>query len=158
MQTDVDVNEVKKQAEKLFKNGQFYCSEAIISSIKDQFELDISDRMIAMASGFPVGIGKSKCVCGAVSGGVMAISYFFGRDKGGDKRIERNLKLANELQQSFQDNHGALCCKVLTDGFDMTSGEHKEQCTSFTGEVAAKATEIILREIKAGGTTLEGEN
>lgn len=157
MQTDVDKDEVKKQAEELFRSGQFYCSEAIVSSIRDQFELDISDRMIAMASGFPVGIGKSKCVCGAVSGGVMAVSYFFGRSEGGDERVERNLKLANELQQSFQDNHGCLCCKVLTDGLDMNSGEHKEQCISFTGEVAAKATEIILREIEAGGTTLKGE-
>ena len=157
MQTDVKVNEVKEEAEELFRDGQFYCSEAIISSIKNQFKLDISDRIIAMASGFPVGIGKSKCVCGAVSGGVMAVSYFFGRTKGGDKRVERNLKLANELQQSFQDNHGCLCCKVLTNDFDMASGEHKEQCASFTGEVAAKATEIILREIKTGGTTFEGE-
>lgn len=157
MNVDVNVNEVKEQAEELFRSGQFYCSEAIISSIKEKFELDISDRMIAMASGFPVGIGKAKCVCGAVSGGVMAISYFFGRSKGGDERVERNLKLVNELQQSFRDDHGCLCCHVLTDGFDMAAGEHKEQCSSFTGEVAAKATEIILREIKTGGTTLEGE-
>jgi len=155
LQTDVRVNEVREEAEGLFRSGQFYCSEAIISSIRNQFELDISDRIIAMASGFPVGIGKSKCVCGAVSGGVMAISYFFGRTKGGDKRVERNLRLTNELQQSFKDNHGCLCCKVLTDGFNMASGEHKDQCASFTGEVAAKATEIILREINAGGTTLE---
>ncbi|MCK8826822.1 C-GCAxxG-C-C family protein [Natroniella acetigena] len=157
MKTDITARQVKEEAEELFNSGQFYCSEAIISSIKNQFELEISDRIIAMASGFPVGIGKSKCLCGAISGGVMAISYFFGRTTGGDQRVEYNLKLVNELQQSFKDKHGFLCCKVLTKGFDMASGEHKEQCASFTGEIAAKATEIILRELKAGNATVEGE-
>jgi C_GCAxxG_C_C family probable redox protein len=47
---------------------------------------------------FPVGIGKSKCVCGAVSGGVMALGYFFGRTKGGDPKVQNTLELANELQ------------------------------------------------------------
>ncbi|MCK8817861.1 C-GCAxxG-C-C family protein [Natroniella sulfidigena] len=157
MNTNVNKEQVREDAEELFNSGQFYCSEAIISSIKDHFELDISDRIIAMASGFPVGIGKSKCVCGAVSGGVMAISYFFGRTTGGDPRVEHNLRLVHELQQSFKNNHNYLCCKVLTKGFDMASGEHKEQCASFTGEIAAKATEIIIRELKAGNATVEGE-
>jgi hypothetical protein len=30
---------------------------------------------------------------------------------------------------------------------DMGSGEHKEQCISFTGEIAEKAAEIIVREL-----------
>ncbi|MGM0472075.1 MAG: C-GCAxxG-C-C family protein [Bacillota bacterium] len=157
MQTDVEVNEVKEDAQAAFRSGEFFCSEAIVSTIRDHFELDISKRMIAMASGFPVGVGKSKCICGAVSGAVMAVSYFFGRTEGGDQRVERNLKLANELHDSFQDKHGCLCCRVLTSGMDMESNEHKEQCISFTGEMAAKATEIILRETKKDNTTLEEE-
>jgi len=30
---------------------------------------------------------------------------------------------------------------------DMASGEHKAQCISFTGEIAEKAAEIIVREL-----------
>ncbi|MFL0247280.1 C-GCAxxG-C-C family (seleno)protein [Candidatus Clostridium stratigraminis] len=105
------------------------------------------DEMIAMASGFPIGIGKSKCVCGAVSGGVMCLGYFFGRTKGGDTKIQKTFALANELQESFKNNHKVLCCKVLTHGMDMASGEHKEQCISFTGEIAEKTAEIIVREL-----------
>ncbi len=108
--------------------------------------------MIAMASGFPIGIGKSKCVCGAVSGGVMALGYFFGRTQGGDPKVQDTLKLAYELQEGFRKNHKVLCCKVLTKGFDMASAEHKDQCVAFTGEIAEKTAEIIVRELNLVNT------
>ncbi len=105
------------------------------------------EEMVAMASGFPIGIGKSKCVCGAVSGGIMSLGYFFGRTRGKDPKVQKTLELANELQQSFKDNHNHLCCRILTKGMDMGSGEHKNQCLSFTGEIAEKAASIIVREL-----------
>ncbi len=133
------LKKIKSDAEALYRNGEFYCSEAIVYSIKENFSLDMPDEMIAMASGFPVGIGKSKCVCGAVSGGVMSLGYFFGRTKGGDPKVQNTLELAHELQESFKANHKVLCCKVLTrGGMDMGSGEHKDQCVAFTGEIAEK--------------------
>jgi C_GCAxxG_C_C family probable redox protein len=147
MKERVSINKIKRDAEELYRKGDFFCSEAIVYSIKENFELDMPDEMIAMASGFPVGIGKSKCVCGAVSGGVMALGYFFGRTKGGDPKVQNTLKLANELQESFKSNHKVLCCKVLTHGMDMGSGEHKEQCIAFTGEIAEKTAQIIVREL-----------
>lgn len=147
MKREVSIKKIKSNAEELYRKGDFYCSEAIVSSIKNNFEIDMPDEMIAMASGFPIGIGKSKCVCGAVSGGVMCIGYFFGRTKGGDPKVQNTLKLANELQESFRKNHGCLCCHVHTRKFDMASGEHKEQCISFTGEIAEKTAQIIVREL-----------
>ncbi|SKC42905.1 C-GCAxxG-C-C family (seleno)protein [Maledivibacter halophilus] len=147
MKKEVSIKKIKNDAEESFRRGDFYCSEAIVSSIKNNFEIDMPDEMIAMASGFPIGIGKSKCVCGAVSGGVLSLGYFFGRTKGGDPKVQNTLKLANELQQSFRDNHGCLCCHVHTKGMNMASGEHKKQCISFTGEIAQKAAQIIVREL-----------
>ncbi len=138
MKNEISIKKIKSDAEALYRNGEFYCSEAIVYSIKENFSLDMPDEMIAMASGFPVGIGKSKCVCGAVSGGVMSLGYFFGRTKGGDPKVQNTLELAHELQESFKANHKVLCCKVLTRGMDMGSGEHKDQCVAFTGEIAEK--------------------
>lgn len=149
MTNQVDITRVKEEAEALFRAGQYYCSEAVIASIRNQFELDMPEEMIAMASGFPIGIGRSKCACGAVTGGIMALGYFFGRTKGSsptDPQSIKALAVANELQAYFKANHGVICCSVLTDGLDMASGEHKAQCIAFTGEIAEKTAEIILRE------------
>lgn len=147
MVNEVSIKKVKEDAENLYREGKFFCSEAIVSSIRDNFKLDMPREMIAMASGFPIGIGKSKCVCGAVSGGIMCIGYFFGRTEGGDTKVNRTLELANELQESFRNNHKVLCCKVLTKGMDFATKEHLNQCVAFTGEVAKRAAEIITREL-----------
>ncbi|RQD71221.1 MAG: hypothetical protein D5S00_02435 [Tindallia sp. MSAO_Bac2] len=149
MKNEVSISKIRQDAEALFREGKYYCSEAIVASIRENFKLDMPEEMIAMASGFPVGIGKSKCTCGAVSGGVLALGYFFGRTEGTnpkDPRSVKTLELAYELQDDFKKNHKLLCCSVLTKGMDMASGEHKEQCISFTGEVAENAAKIILRE------------
>lgn len=147
MKREVSISKIKNDAEEYFRSGQFFCSEAILHSIRDNFELDIPDQVMGMASSFPVGIGRSKCTCGAVSGAVMTLGYFFGRSEGGDPKVNKNLELANELQQRFKDNHKVLCCSILTKGMDMASGEHKAQCVSFTGEMAENLADIVVREL-----------
>ncbi len=147
MKQEVSVLKVKEDAEALFRGG-FFCSEAVVSSIRSNFELDIPEWVISMASGFPVGIGRSKCLCGAVSGGVMALGLFFGRTQQGDPKVEKNLEVAKELHDYFKEANGknALCCRILTKEFDMGKGEHKEQCIAFTGLVAEKVAQIVIRE------------
>lgn len=144
---EVSIEKIRKEAEDLFRGG-FFCSEAVISVIRSNFELDVPEEIIAMASGFPVGIGRSKCVCGAVSGGVMAIGLLFGRTVQKDPQVEQTLALSKELHDWFKVANGknALCCRILTKEFDMGQGEHKEQCIRYTGLVAAKVAEMIVRE------------
>ena len=147
VKSEVSVAKITKDAEELFRNG-FFCSEAVVSSIRSNFEIDIPEVVISMASGFPVGIGRSKCLCGAVSGGVMAIGLVFGRTVQKDPQVEETMRLSKELHDWFKEASGknALCCRILTKEFDMGQGEHKEQCVRFTGMVAGKVAEMIIRE------------
>lgn len=145
------LNKVKEDAEQLFKQGGFYCSEAVVASIRENLAPEMPEALVSAASGFPVGAGRSKCMCGAVSGGIICMGYLFGRTSPStpqDPKSQNALKLTNELQQSFRDNHrGVLCCHVHTCGMDMASGEHKAQCVAFTGEMARKTAEIAAREL-----------
>ena len=147
LKKEVSVAKIAKDAEDLFRGG-FFCSEAVVSSIRSNFEMDVPEEVIAMASGFPIGIGRSKCLCGAVSGGVMAIGLVFGRTVQKDPQVEQTLLLSKELHDWFKAANGknALCCRILTKEFDMGAGEHKEQCIRFTGLVAGKVAEMIIRE------------
>jgi C_GCAxxG_C_C family probable redox protein len=158
MNPAIDVSKVREDAEAYFRRGNFYCSEAIVASVRDNIAPDMPDALIAAASGFPVGVGRSKCMCGAVSGAVMAIGYVFGRtgpSAPADPRSVKTLELAGELQQAFRDSHRVLCCSVHTKGMDMASGEHKAQCIAFTGEMAGKAAEIIARELAENPSAME---
>lgn len=143
----IDLEKIKTIAENYYRNGDFYCSEAIVKTIKDEFALPISDDVIAMASGFPVGIGGSGCTCGAVAGGVMAIGLFFGRTQPKDTKVDKTMALSKELHDTFKDKHKCTCCRVLTKDMTLGSPEHMEQCIRFTGEVALDTAKIIAREL-----------
>ena len=148
--TAVSPKEIGNCAECNFKEG-FYCCEALMAAIKDGFELDVPDEVIAMSSGMAVGVGHSGCLCGAVNGGVMALGLLFGRtEKAGpqDPRSVEVMQLTSELLDWFKENNGkhSACCRVLTRGFDMSKGEHKKQCIHFTGLCAQKTAEIICRQ------------
>ncbi|MGE5631983.1 MAG: C-GCAxxG-C-C family protein [Caulobacteraceae bacterium] len=147
MSISVDLERIRSQAEDYYRNGDFYCSEAIVKTIRDEFELQLPDNVIAMASGFPVGIGGAGCTCGAISGGIMALGMLFGRAKAKDEKVNKAMALSNELHQIFQSKHKSLCCRVLTKGMTLGSPEHMEQCIAFTGEVAYETAKIICREL-----------
>jgi C_GCAxxG_C_C family probable redox protein len=148
----VDLNKIRRTAEQYYRDGDFYCSESILKTIKDEFEMPISDDVIALASGFPVGIGGSGCTCGAVVGGVMALGMFFGRTQGKDEKVNRAMALSHELHDTFQNRHKVLCCRVLTQGMVLGTLEHMTQCIAFTGEVAQETAKIIARELNLEAT------
>lgn len=143
----IDLEQIKDTAEEYYRKGEFYCSEAIVKAIKDAFELDFSDDVIKMASGFPVGIGGSGCTCGAVSGGVMALGMVFGRKEGNDPKVKKAMELSAELHDRFREKRKFVCCKILTKGMELGTADHKKQCVEITGEVAKITAEIILREM-----------
>lgn len=45
MKNEVSIKKIKEDAESLFRKGNFYCSEAVVSSIKSNFDLDMPDEM-----------------------------------------------------------------------------------------------------------------
>lgn len=73
--TEISPRQVQRKAEECFKGG-YYCCEALISTIRDEFKLDVPKEVIAMASGMAVGAGKSGCACGAFNGGILALGMF----------------------------------------------------------------------------------
>lgn len=144
----MDNNKVKTEAEKLYREGSFYCSEAVLKSVLEAMGETPSHEIIAMSSGFPVGIGGAGCTCGAISGGVMAIGYFFGRSEAKSNNVAKCMTLSNELYKRFINRNRYSCCKILTKKLELGSKEHMEQCIRFTGEVASDCFEIIKIELK----------
>lgn len=143
MRFDVDLERIRKIAEDYYRNGDFYCSEAVVKTIIDEFQIDVSEDVIKMSSGFPVGMGGMGCTCGALTGGVMAIGLVYGRSQGKDPKVNKAMELSAKLYQIFCERHKVSCCKVLTRGMEKGSPEHMQQCIAFTGEMAYEAAKII---------------
>ena len=55
--TEISPRAVQRAAEKNFKSG-YYCCEALMCTIRDEFKLDVPKEVIAMSSGMAVGAGN----------------------------------------------------------------------------------------------------
>ena len=66
---------IREEAEAYYRNGDFIARKRLWrpfgNTLMRRFPLKL-----CMASGFPVGVGGAKCICGALSGGVMCLGYF----------------------------------------------------------------------------------
>lgn len=138
------IEEARQTAESYFKRGEFYCSESVITTINEMLDQPFEPKLAKLASGFPIGIGKSGCLCGAVSGGVMALGLAYGREKPGADMPDSFPNNA-ALHDHIIDKYGSTCCRVLTMEFDdFNSKERAEHCYDITGEVAAWVIENFI--------------
>ena len=143
---NIDLDKIKSTAEEYYRSGDFYCSEAVVKTVKDAFGLSVPDAVIAAASGFPVGMGGAGCTCGALAGGILALGLVFGRTTPKDARVDKAMKLSRELHDSFKKRHKSTCCRKLTRYMIMGTSGQMKQCIAFTGDVARETAQIILRE------------
>ncbi len=110
-----------------------------------------SDLIPKIATGFCGGVSRSCGMCGAVSGGIMAIGLFKGRTSSTESAAE-TYGTVRKLLDKFRERFGSTNCKELT-GCDLGTDEGqdffkkndlKQKCRIYTEE----ATRIALSLIK----------
>lgn len=116
------------EAEQLYRSGQFNCAEAVMETVRRQFAPQLPESVVGTVSGFGGGSGVG-CICGAVSGGTVALGLLFG-----DKKI--TTQLTKEMHLWFKEKYGVTCCKTIRQ-------THKGACPILTGEVAGKVAEML---------------
>lgn len=99
-------------AEERFLAG-YNCAQAVLYSLADELGID-RNTALKIACGFGAGIGRSQEVCGAVSGGVMALGLKYGRGEGEEKsRTEDTYRRTREFIAHFTRRHGSVQCRDL---------------------------------------------
>jgi C_GCAxxG_C_C family probable redox protein len=112
---------------------------------------DIQSELIPkIATGFCGGIARTGGICGAVSGAVMAISIFYGRNLP-DESVDNNYIPVQKIIEMFENKFGSTNCKQLT-GCNLGTEEGRklffstkiiEQCRYYTEEATRMAMSII---------------
>jgi C_GCAxxG_C_C family probable redox protein len=135
-ETAADVNarnvpeQVAEEAERLYRSGKMHCAEAVLAAVKQAFAPQIPDEVLQLAGGFGGGSGAG-CICGAVSGGTMALGLAMVGDKKAVSAMTR------ELHRWFKEEYGATCCKILT-------AHGKSGCVNLAARVAGRVAELLL--------------
>jgi len=134
------------------------CPQCVLATVQETVGI-IDDQTVKASHGLSGGGGLlGEGICGALSGGLLALSAKFGRDR--DKldrgRYINNFKKARDLTERFRLEFGGVTCKELQQQFtgrtyDMwNAGEYQafdaargRQCAHATGTVTKWVVELL---------------
>ncbi len=75
---------------------------------------------LKISCGFGAGMGRKQEVCGAVTGGIIAIGAKYGRGEDDEQSAtEKTYEKTKELLDKFQTKHGTIICLELLDGCNL---------------------------------------
>lgn len=142
------LDHVREVGEEYFRRGDFFCSESVVQTINDLLGRPYDPSIVKMASGFPIGQGKKQCLCGAISGGQMALGMALGRVHG-EAMDEKMFPAAADLHDWCRETYGATCCRVITRewaGDNFASPERKAHCIQITGATAEWVADRLIED------------
>ena len=137
------------------------CAQCVVAAIEGVFNLEMGDVFKAGHS-LAGGVGLSgNGTCGALSGGAIALSYKYGRERK-DFHRSRGMKsyvMTKKLYDRFVKEFGSCICRdvqkrIMGRSFDLwdagdykkfeAAGGHRDKCPDVAGKVARWVSEIIL--------------
>ena len=101
-----------------FESG-YNCAQSVLLAYCDDVNIDKSTAL-KISCGFGAGMGRKQEVCGAVTGGIIAIGAKYGRGEDDEQSAtEKTYEKTKELLDKFQTKHGTIICLELLDGCNL---------------------------------------
>ena len=145
-QAEAVIAQIRERAENLYQTRQLLCSEAVVVTLNKALNGGLSDaQAVSIAAPFSIAMGDSGCICGALSGAVIASGLLTGGDQPyrHRKRMRQN---ARHLHDTFKTANGATCCRVLSRRVSHDREAHFQQCARLTSDAAETAARLILSQ------------
>ena len=136
----------------------YNCAQSILYAFGPDLGLD-AERALKVATGLGGGLGGRGEVCGAVSGGILALGLRFGRGGQQEKAVaQRAYQKTGELMAAFERVHGSCACRTLLGGCDLRTPEgmqrfreenlHQKVCVGCVRTVGEILTGMLAVEAK----------
>lgn len=143
-QSEALARRVADRARAHFESGEFYCAEAILLAVNQEFGAGLDPRTArSLAVGLGEGLGQAGCMCGALSGGVLSVSLLLAATLSPDA-----VRAASrELHDRFKKSGGSTCCRVLTKPVKNDPAKHFANCAELTHHGGLLAARLILERL-----------
>ncbi len=103
--------------------GGYNCAQSVFYAFCEDLGVD-QDTALKVACGFGAGMGRKGEVCGAVTGGIMALGVKYGRGEKEDRAVtDAAYVKVRELMDQFSNRNGTCICRQLLNGCDLTTEE-----------------------------------
>lgn len=100
------------KAVELFKRG-FNCSQAVFAAFAGEFGMD-EETALKVSAGLGGGVGRSREVCGAVSGAAMLVGFKYGATNGDDAEAKAKCyAVVQEIITEFKQTNPSIVCREL---------------------------------------------
>ncbi len=145
---DGELNAIKDglaaRAEDLYRSRNHLCADALLLTFNDALGGGLSEQQaVGLTSGLSIGQGGSGCLCGAVSGGALALGLLLG-ETGAYRHSGRVREAVNQLHERFKLEHRSTCCRVLTKNVKHDEDAHFDQCAGLTADAARMVADILF--------------
>jgi C_GCAxxG_C_C family probable redox protein len=131
----------------------YNCSQAVLHAFSEDLGLD-GDTALRIACGLGAGMARRQEVCGAVTGGIIAIGLKHGRGEGQERAVTEAAYLkVREFMGQFESKNGSCICRNLLKGCDLATPEGQRhyiendllnQTCAFCVRTAAEAVENVI--------------
>ncbi|HSW35176.1 MAG TPA: C-GCAxxG-C-C family protein [Candidatus Limnocylindrales bacterium] len=137
------------------------CAQCIVAAVQDFFP--VNSALFKAATSFSGGVASTiEGPCGAFSGGVLVLSYFFGRSReeyADISLLRRPGPLVRVYWDKFKTNYGGDTCRQIQmhmfgkafhflDGDEYRdyeeAGGHSEKCSAIVGQASVWLAELLL--------------
>jgi C_GCAxxG_C_C family probable redox protein len=133
--------EVESRAAAYYEAG-LHCGESVVRAASEVCESELPPQVMRLASGFCEGLGGSRCICGALAGGVMALGLLAGRESADDPWEPAYFAAAELRRRWVEDQEAESCDEVVTRIGGMHLPERWAHCTELVGRTARWVVEI----------------
>lgn len=107
---DLPSGSPEEEARKLFESG-YYCAESVLMAVAKHHGIE-SPLIPSIATGFCSGIARTSGMCGALTGGILALNLLYGRHNA-EETVTRNYEAVQKLIEGFRSSHGSTNCSEL---------------------------------------------
>jgi len=104
----------------------YNCAQSVLYAYGPDLGLD-GETALKVATGLGAGMGRRGEVCGALTGGILALGLKYGRGGQQDRSAtEETYQKTLELMARFEKRHGSCFCRVLLGGCDLRTAEGQQ--------------------------------
>lgn len=143
LETDALIDRIGQRAGNLFKYRRMRCAEAVIVALNQEFTRGLTDAQAAAAP-FSEAVGGSGCLCGALSGAVLAAGLPLGQVRLDCPRNHIR-GFSRRLHDGFRTANGGRCCRVLSKHVMHDRNAHFRQCIHLTANTAVMAARMLMQ-------------
>lgn len=129
--------DVAEASQHLFDTG-YYCAESVLLGIARERGIE-SPLIPAIATGLCSGMARTSGMCGALSGGILALNLVHGRHRP-EQSVEQNYSAVQALISDFSTRCGTTGCSQLL-GCDL--GTEAGQQTFRTQGLISRCREYV---------------